>query len=330
MTTMVFPHPAAASRLVRQQMRTDVLNGLRSRPKMLPCKYFYDEAGSQLFEQITTLEEYYPTRTELALMQQHDVEMADLMGPRCLLIEYGSGSSTKTRLLLDQLREPAGYVPVDISGAFLRSSAQALSEQYPDLAVLPICADFTEPAALPLPATEASRRIVYFPGSTIGNLTPQQAIQLLRRTAGLVGLQGGLLLGVDLKKDRRVLEEAYNDSRGVTAAFNRNLLVRINRELGADFAVDHFAHRAFYNGEEGRIEMHLVSDRRQRVTLGPTTISLGEGESICTEYSYKYELQELNMLATAARFRLDRIWTDERHYFSVAFLTASLPRKRGE
>jgi len=322
MITTAFQHHGADSRLARHRLRTDVLNGLRSHPKMLPSKYFYDEAGSQLFEQITTLEEYYPTRTELAVMEQHALEMADLLGPRCLLIEYGSGSSTKTRLLLDQLREPAGYVPIDISDVFLRSSAEALSEQYPDLAILPICADFTQPQALALPMTEASRRIVYFPGSTIGNLTPQQAVQLLRRTADLVGLGGGLLLGVDLKKDRRVLEEAYNDRRGVTAAFNRNILVRLNRELGADFAVDRFAHRAFYNDVEGRIEMHLVSDRRHRVTLGPAAICFAAGESICTEYSYKYEGEELRILARAAGFRLERIWTDDRNYFSVVFLTA--------
>jgi L-histidine N-alpha-methyltransferase len=322
MSTTAFHHPAATSRLVRPQLRTDVLNGLRSHPKMLPSKYFYDETGSQLFEQITSLVEYYPTRIELALMEQHAQEMADLIGPRCLLIEYGSGSSTKTRLLLDQLREPAGYVPIDISDDFLRRTAQALCEQYPDLAVLPICADFTQPQTLSLPMTEASRRIVYFPGSTIGNLTPKQAVQLLRQTADLVGPQGGLLLGVDMKKDRRVLEAAYNDRRGITAAFNRNMLVRINRELGADFAVDYFAHRAFYNAAEGRIEMHLVSDRQQRVTLGQSTIFIAAGESICTEYSYKYELDELRVLSKAAGFRLDRIWCDERHYFSVVLLTA--------
>lgn len=322
MITTAFSHPAATNRLPRHQLKTDVLAGLRSDPKMLPSKYFYDEAGSQLFEQITTLDEYYPTRTELAVMQRHDLEMADLIGPRCLLIEYGSGSSTKTRLLLDQLREPAGYVPIDISEAFLRDSARALREQYPQLTVLPICADFTEPHTLSLPAIRAARRVVYFPGSTIGNLTPEQAVHLLRRTGDLVGLRGGLLLGVDLKKETRVLEEAYNDRRGVTAAFNRNMLVRINRELGADFAVDRFAHRAFYNAAEGRIEMHLVSDRRQRVRLGNSTIRIAAGESICTEYSYKYELEQLRVLSAAAGFRVDRVWTDERKYFCVAYLTA--------
>jgi L-histidine Nalpha-methyltransferase len=322
MITTALQNPAAASRLDRYRFQTDVLSGLRSHPKTLPSKYFYDAAGSQLFEQITTLEEYYLTRTELAIMQRHNREMAKLLGPRCLLIEYGSGSSTKTRLLLDQLSEPAGYVPIDLSDDFLRASARALSEQYPDLAVLPICADFTQPQSLSLPMPEASRRVVYFPGSTIGNLTPKQAVHLLRRTAGLVGLQGGLLVGVDLKKDRQVLEEAYNDRRGITAAFNRNILVRINRELGADFAIDRFAHRAFYNMSEGRIEMHLVSDCRQCVTLGQSSIYFAAGESVCSEYSYKYDLDGLSALTKAAGFRLDRIWTDQQHYFGVAYLTA--------
>lgn len=322
MMTTAFQQQFASSRLARHLMQIDVLNGLRSRPKMLPSKYFYDETGSRLFEEITTLEEYYPTRTERAIMEEHVPHMAELIGPRCLLIEFGSGSSTKTRLLLDHLREPAGYVPIDISGAFLHSSAAALSALYPRLAVLPICADFTHPETLSLPASEAGRRVVYFPGSTIGNLTPKQAVQLLRGTARLVGPQGGLLLGVDLKKDRRVLEEAYNDRRGITAAFNRNMLVRINRELGTDFAIDRFIHRAFFNETEGRIEMHLVSDGRQRVTLGTASISIAEGESICTEYSYKYDLEELQALSKAAGFRIERTWTDERHYFSVIFLTA--------
>ncbi len=211
----------------------DVLRGLRSLPKMLPSKYFYDEAGSELFEQITTLEEYYLTRAELAIMEMYASEMTDLMGERCLLIEYGSGSSIKTRLLFDQIRDPAGYIPIDVSWTFLHQSAQALSECYPKLPIAPVCADFTQPRHFALPSLEHARKVVYFPGSTIGNLTPDQATSLLHQTAELVGPGGGLLLGVDLKKDTHVLEMAYNDRRGVTAAFNRNLLVRINRELGA-------------------------------------------------------------------------------------------------
>ena len=214
-----------------RQFHTDVLRGLRAPAKELPCKYFYDETGSALFEQITALEEYYPARTELAIMREHAPAMARLLGRRCLLIEYGSGSSTKTRLLLDQLRDPAGYVPIDVSSEYLQRSAQALAREYPQLDIRPLCHDFTAALELPLPAERVERRVVYFPGSTIGNYTPHEALALLRRTADLCG-RGGMLLGADLQKDTQVLEAAYNDRHGVTAAFNRNILVRINRELG--------------------------------------------------------------------------------------------------
>ena len=251
-----------------RQFRADVVRGLSAPKKELPCKYFYDEVGSALFEQITELDEYYPTSTELAIMERHAAEMAGLLGPRCLLIEYGSGSSVKTRRLLDHLRDPAGYVPIDVSADYLHSSAQALGEEYPDLEVQPLCADFTRPLGLPMCRKRAARRVVYFPGSTLGNFTPEAALALLRRTAGLCGRGGGLLLGIDMRKDPRVIEAAYNDRRGVTAAFNRNILARINRELGADFDVEQFAHRAFYNVAQGRIEMHLVSRRDQVVRVG--------------------------------------------------------------
>ena len=291
--------------------------------KELPCKYFYDEAGSALFERITELEEYYPTRTELAIMKRHVAEMAGLLGSRCLLVEYGSGSSSKTRLLLDWLRRPAGYVPIDVSGEHLRRSARAIADDYPAVEVLPLCADFTRPVECPIPRRQPARRVVYFPGSTIGNFTPDETVALLRHTAALCGRGGGLLLGADLRKDQRVLEDAYNDRLGVTAAFNRNLLVRINRELGADFAVDQFAHRAFYDAAEGRIEMHLVSQAAQRVHVGDAEFAFSTGESIRTEYSYKYRLRDLHNLAAAAGFEVERFWTDEREYFSVHYLTAS-------
>ncbi len=318
-------NPAAldACRLPAAEFCADVLHGLGAPAKELPCKYFYDEAGSQLFERITELEEYYPTRTELSIMNRHVAEMAGLLGPRCLLVEYGSGSSTKTRLLLDHLRRPAGYVPIDVSGEHLRRSAQSIADEYPGLEVLPLCADFTRPLELPVPRRQPARRVVTFPGSTIGNFTPDEAVALLRRTAALCGRGGGLLLGADLRKDRRVLEAAYNDRRGVTAAFNRNLLVRINRELGADFAVDRFAHRAFYNAAEGRIEIHLVSRRDQRVHVGDAEFAFAAGESIRTEYSYKYRLRDLDDLGAAAGFEVERFWTDEREYFSVHYLTVA-------
>jgi dimethylhistidine N-methyltransferase len=309
-----------------RQFRADVLRGLHAPEKELPCKYFYDEIGSALFEQITELEEYYPTRTELGIMERHAAEMAGLLGPRCLLIEYGSGSSVKTRRLLDQLRDPTGYVPIDVSGEHLHRSACALGEEYPRIEVLPLCADFTRPLDLPACRKAAARRVVYFPGSTLGNFALEAALALLRQTAGLCGRGGGLLLGVDLRKDPRVVEAAYNDQRGVTAAFNRNILVRINRELGGDFDIEQFAHRAFYNVARGRIEMHLVSRRAQVVRVGGVPFFFAAGESIHTENSYKYSLPALTDLAEAGGFTVERVWTDERQYFSVAYLT---PRHLG-
>jgi L-histidine Nalpha-methyltransferase len=318
-------HPAALDvlRSSAAEFRADVLRGLGAPAKELPCKYFYDEAGSTLFEQITGLEEYYPTRTELAIMNRHVKEMAGLLGPRCLLVEYGSGSSTKTRLLLDCLSDPVGYVPIDVSGEHLRRSAQMIAAEYSHVEVLPLCADFTRPLELPIPRKQPARRVVYFPGSTIGNFDPDDALALLRRTVVLCGRGGGLLLGADLRKDRRVLEAAYNDRSGVTAAFNRNILVRINRELGADFAVDQFMHRANYNAAEGRIEVQLVSNRDQSVHIGEAEFAFAAGESIHTEYSYKYRLRDLDDLAAAAGFEVERFWTDKREYFSVHYLTVA-------
>jgi L-histidine Nalpha-methyltransferase len=314
-------HPVEVFKPAARQFRADVLRGLRAPKKELPCKYFYDEAGSALFEEITELEEYYPTRTELAIMERHAGEMAGLLGRRCLLIEYGSGSSVKTRQLLDQLRDPAGYVPIDVSGEYLHRSARALGEEYPDIEVLPLCDDFTRPLAPPACRRVVARRVVYFPGSTLGNFAPEAALALLRQTAVLCGREGGLLLGIDLQKDPRVIEAAYNDRRGVTASFNRNILVRINRELGADFDIEQFAHRAFYNAAQKRIEMHLVSRRDQVVRVGGVPFVFATGESIHTENSCKYSLPALADLARASGFAVERVWTDERQYFSVAYLT---------
>ena len=316
-------HPRDVFQPAVRQFRADVLRGLGAPKKKLPCKYFYDEAGSELFERITELEEYYPTRTERAIMERHAVEMAGLLGPRCLLIEYGSGSSSKTRLLLDHLRDPAGYVPIDVSGEHLRRTGRALAEEYPRIEVLPLCADFTRPLRLPTHQGPAARRVVYFPGSTLGNFSPEEAIHLLRRTAGLCGRGGGFLVGIDLQKHPRLIEAAYNDRQGVTAAFNRNILVRINRELGADFDIDQFAHRAFYNVARHRIEMHLVSRRDQIVHVGGMRFFFAEGESIHTENSYKFGLRTMAELAEAGGFAVERVWTDERQYFSVFYLTLS-------
>ncbi len=316
----------------RAPFRAEVLRGLSAPEKELPCKYFYDETGSDLFERITQLDEYYLARTERAILERSAKEMAALLGPRCLLIEYGSGSSAKTRLLLDHLHDPAGYVPIDLSGEHLHRSARVLAEDYPGLEVLPLCADFTRPLALPVSKKPVSRLVVYFPGSTIGNFTPQEAIALLRQTADLCCNRsdlgpGGLLLGADLVKDPQVIEAAYNDRQGVTDAFNANILVRINRELDSDFVVGRFAHHAFYNAAERRVEMHLVSRCAHQVRVGDAEFLFAAGESIRTEYSYKYSLGDLHALAEAAGFTTRHVWMDERCYFSVSYLTGGKARE---
>jgi dimethylhistidine N-methyltransferase len=302
------------------RFRADVLAGLSSPRKRLPSMYFYDATGSTLFDAITELPEYYPTRTEVGILRAVAGEMAARCGPRCLLVEFGAGSLTKVRLLLDRLDRPAGYVPVDVSGDHLRAAAAALSDEYPALDVIPVEADFTGPFSLPRVRT--ARRVVFFPGSTIGNSDPHEADALLHRTARLVGPGGGLLLGVDLRKDAEVLERAYNDAAGVTAAFNRNILVRINRELGADFDPGAFRHRAFYDTGRSRIEMHLVSAAAQRVRVGDTVFAFRPGETIHTENSYKYDVAEFAARAAGCGLRLDVTWTDARHQFAVLYLAA--------
>lgn len=302
--------------------REEVLDGLRKPQKELPSKFFYDERGSQLFDQICALDEYYLTRTEREIMRDDAGAMADLLGPRCLLVEYGSGSSTKTRFLLDQLLEPAAYMPIDISRAHLSEAAAALAEAYPNLEVLPVCADYTTDFALPIPSTPAARTIVYYPGSTIGNFDPQPAERFLRHMAQVCGPHGGVLIGVDLRKDPGKLHHAYNDWEGVTAAFNLNLLARINRELSADFELDQFRHYAFYNPREGRVEMHLVSLADQVVHVGNDAFAFVIGESIWTESSYKYRLDAFAAMAAAAGLRVEQVWTDPRQLFSVQYLTA--------
>ncbi|MGH7907750.1 MAG: L-histidine N(alpha)-methyltransferase [Candidatus Binataceae bacterium] len=300
--------------------RSDVLHGLSARNKTLPSKYLYDETGSRLFDQICELSEYYPTRTELAILRQHGARMAAMLGDNCLLIEFGSGSSLKTRLLLDHLT-PAAYIPIDISCEPLMESARSLARDYPHLDVRPVCADFTRPVELPELTRSALRRVVYFPGSTIGNFTPNDARALLQSAAHLCGSGGAMLLGADLKKNPRLIEAAYNDREGITAAFNLNLLVRINRELDGDFELGRFWHHALYNPREGRIEMHLVSRQEQRVGVAGQQFFFVEGESICTEYSYKYSLRGLRDLAEAAGFAVERVWTDDHRLFSAHYLT---------
>ena len=301
--------------------RDEVLTGLQSFEKTLPCKYFYDQRGSQLFDLICNLPEYYPTRTEAGIMRDHAEEMAGLFGCDCLLIEYGSGSSTKTRILLDQLPHLAGYVPMDISREHLHQTAAGLAAAYPHLDILPLCADYTTEFDLPDAHHPVRSRAVYFPGSTIGNFHRDQAETFLRQIGEVCGPGGGLLIGVDLKKSAQILEPAYDDAQGVTADFNRNLLRRINAELGADFDLDQFAHRAFYNALAGRIEMHLMSLKTQSVHLGGVTIAFEEEETILTECSYKYSLPDFAALAAAAGLTVHKVWTDPEQRFSVQYLT---------
>lgn len=302
--------------------REEVLRGLRRQPKQIPSKFFYDEAGSRLFDQICDLEEYYLTRVEMEILRCHGRKMAAAIGPECRLIEFGSGSGLKTRRLLDLLKRPASYVSVDISREQLMASAAQIAAAYPGLEVHPVYADYTGHFDLPEVHRRARRTVAFFPGSTIGNFEPPGAVEFLRRMSATCGRDGGLLIGVDLKKDPVVLHRAYNDRDGVTAAFNLNLLARLQRELGAEINPDQFAHYAPYNPSLGRIEMHLVSLADQLVRLGGVVIPFRQGESILTEYSYKYDLHEFAQLVAEAGFGVERVWTDERHWFSVQYLVA--------
>ena len=298
----------------------DVLDGLRQRPKTLPCKYFYDERGCWLFDEICELDEYYLTRTELSIMSRDAQRMADRVGPECMLIEYGSGSSIKTRILLDHLQRPAAYVPVEIAREHLEKTATELAGDYPELEVMPICADFTNDFELPASDRTPRRCVVYFPGSTIGNFQPDSAKRLFRQIAQQCGRGGGLLIGVDLKKDVDVLERAYNDRRGVTAEFNLNLLQRINRELDADFDTQQFAHHAFYNPERGRIEIYLKSLSRQSMSIDGEQFDFGKHELLLTEHSHKYDLDDIRNLAAATGMEIVDYWTDPNEWFGVFYL----------
>jgi len=303
-----------------EQFREEVLNGLFKSPKELPTKYLYDERGSDLYERICGLEEYYIPRTEAAIMENNIDEMVGLLGPNVTLIEYGCGSCTKTRILLDNMTDLAAYVPIDISHEQLKQVATALEQNYPRLEILPICADYTNDFRLPSPMKQGERVVAYFPGSSIGNFDPYAARVLLANIADVCGPGGALLIGADLKKDLDVLHRAYNDREGVTAAFNLNLLERINRELQGDFRVEDFEHCALYNPDEGRIEMHLISLKDQTVHLDDTNISFAKGESIWTESSYKYDVDGFKRIAAAAGFSIEKVWTDERKWFSIQYL----------
>jgi len=303
--------------------REDVIAGLSLPQKTLPPKYFYDAEGSRLFEAICRLDEYYPTRAELELTRQHLADIARFAGRGCELIEYGSGASIKTRLLIARLR-PAAYVPVDISEAALHAASRRLAREFPWLEIAAVAGDFSRPLQLPLDRGRGvRRRVIYFPGSTIGNLVPHEAHAFLSMTRGQVGAGDAMLVGVDLKKDANVLHAAYNDAKGVTAAFNLNLLRRINRELGANFDVGRFRHYAFYNAPRGRIEMHLVSLARQSVRIGRHRFEFDAGESIHTENSCKYSVGEFRALAAEAGFEGAKVWLDRQGRFSLHGLRAA-------
>ena len=305
---------ARAQPLADNGFASDVLSGLSAPRKSLAPKYFYDERGSQLFEAITALKEYYPTRCELAILREHKADIARVFGPKTALIEFGTGSTRKVRIILDAATTVDAYVPVDISAEMLWQEARQLQHDYPRLRVLPVAADFTQPFRLPS-AIVGLARAGFFPGSTIGNFEPQDAAAFLRHAGRMLGSRATLVVGVDLVKDANILNAAYDDAAGVTAQFNLNLLARINRELAADFDVDKFSHRAFYNSERRRIEMHLVSGRRQTVNIAGHLIEFAAGETIHTENSYKYTIESFGLLAQSAGWTPIKAWTDG--YFSV-------------
>ncbi|HKE93255.1 MAG TPA: L-histidine N(alpha)-methyltransferase [Povalibacter sp.] len=312
--------PSVAPAFSVDQLTSSVLEGLRRSPKELSPVWFYDEYGSFLFDSICELPEYYLTRTELGIMQVHAAEMAQLIGPQAALIEFGSGTSLKTRLLLDHLVAPIAYVPVDIAREHLLEAASTLARDYPTLRIVPVCADFTQPFDLPKQIARAQRRVVYFPGSTLGNFSREAARGLLESMHRIVGPEGAVLIGIDLKKDPAVLHRAYNDSAGVTAEFNLNALRHINRELGANFNIDAFEHSAVWVDDHSRIEMHLISKLDQVVEIAGTRITIRRGEHLRTEYCHKYTPDAFASLAASAHFVAARSWTDAENKFSVQLL----------
>lgn len=300
-------------------LQAAVLRGLADGQKTLPAALFYDATGARLFEEICEQPEYYPTRTEISILERHAGDLARHAGPGVVLIEYGSGAGVKVRYLLDTLESPVAYVPVDVSREQLEEVARERAEQYPVLRIAPVCADYTLPFELPsLPA--AARRVAFFPGSTIGNFHPTEATAFLRRVRYTVGARGGLVLGVDRRKDPQLLHDAYNDANGVTAAFNRNMLARLNRELGATFDLSRFAHRAFFNDALSRIEMHLESRASQVVRVAGEEFTFEQGETIHTESSYKYDEARLHALVEGSGFCVQALYTDDRALFWEAWL----------
>ncbi|MFO1241755.1 MAG: L-histidine N(alpha)-methyltransferase [Rickettsiales bacterium] len=300
----------------------DVIAGLSTRQKTLPCKYFYDAEGSELFEEICDLEEYYVTRTEMAILRRHLPDMAQTIGAYVKIMEFGAGSGIKTELLLAALNKPSAYVPIDISQSALSDCAKRLKELFPHIAITPIHDDYMRESLFNRLSRQAPYT-VFFPGSTLGNFETLEAILFLKRLRKITGKNGGVLIGVDLMKNENVLIPAYDDSKGVTAAFNKNLLRRINNELEGTFDLDSFSHRAVLNTEKQRVEMHLVSLRNQVVRVGTHTFHFTEGESIHTENSHKYTLERFRMLAENAGFEIEKTWLDENCYYSMHYLRAA-------
>ena len=300
--------------------RDAVLAGLSNSPKTLPCKFFYDARGSALFEAICEVPEYYLTRTEIGILETYAGAIAERIGPNCRLIELGSGASRKVRLLLNALEAPLAYVPVDISRSFLRDAAAKIAADFPELEVIAVCADYTRPFELPKLAGPPGKRVGFFPGSTIGNFEPEGVVAFLTHCGRLLGPGAEMLIGADVKKDKAILDAAYNDAEGLNAAFNLNLLHRIAKELDSDIAIDDFEHVAFYNPDEGRVELYIRSLKDQTAVIAGRRFSFAAGEMIHTENSYKYAIPEFRALAARAGFSALDTWTDPDGKFSVHYL----------
>ena len=305
------------------EFRDAVLAGLAQPQKTIPCKYFYDREGSRLFEAICETPEYYPTRTERSILAAAAAEISAIVGSGCAILELGSGAGVKIRTLLDALDQPASYVPVDIDSSRLLEAAQTLAGDYPGLPIAPVCADYTTRFPLPAVGQAHPSWLGFFPGTTIGNFSPTQATGFLSQMRRRLGAGGMMLVGVDLKKDRAILDAAYNDAAGMTAAFNLNLLARIDREIGGDFHRAEFRHLAFYDRDQGRIEMHLVSGKDQTVRVADATFRFAAGETIHTENSYKYDLDQFRRLGESAGWRAENVWTDPAQMFSLHLFSSS-------
>ena len=315
--------PTSAVAPATSDLLSDVIADLFSNPRTLPCKYFYDEQGAALFQRICELPEYYITRTEIDILDRHRAEIASQIGPNVELIGLGTGAGTKTRILIEALEKPAAYIPVDISEKQLRKSTARFQKIFPNLEILPVCADYLQPVVLPSPRHKAARNVVYFPGSTIGNFEPPEALEFLRRVANVSGRGGGLLIGSDLQKDQNVIEAAYNDKAGVTAQFNLNLLTHINRETGANFDLSRWQHCAIYNAEAGRIEMYLISKTDQTVRIQDRQFHFRAREKILTEHSYKHTPEGFIAVARQAGFDFLKLWTEDARLFGVFYFSCS-------